>query len=160
MSLEQYNSLMSNLLNQKHTLAKLRAELEGRRGRICQCCKGFGHLAQNCRSRDEKEERGVTPQNKYEVLSSRVMQCGVGEKTIRRQEMVEVECFKCGEKGHKCREYPLWKGKKLRVVEEVVHVAMPQKVQQKEWRRSPVHILQWKCYESPKKEQVSHAFKH
>ena len=160
MSLEQYNSLMSNLLNQKHTLAKLRAELEGRRGRICRCCKGFGHLAQNCRSRDEKEERGVTPQNKYEVLSSRVMQCGVGEKTIRRQEMVEVEYFKCGEKGHKCREYPLWKGKKLRVVEEVVHVAMPQKVQQKEWRRSPVHILQWKCYESPKKEQVSHAFKH
>ena len=74
--------------------------------------------------------------------------------------MVEVECFKCGEKGHKCREYPLWKGKKLRVVEEVVHVAMPQKVQQKEWRRSPVHILQWKCYESPKKEQVSHTFKH
>jgi len=69
------------------------------------------------------------------------MQCGVGEKTIRRQEMVEVECFKCGEKGHKCREYPLWKGKKLRVVEEVVRVAMPQKAQQKEWRRSLAHIL-------------------
>jgi len=60
------------------------------------------------------------------------MQCGVGEKTIRRQEMVEVECFKCGEKGHKCRECPLWKGKKLRVVEEAAHVAMPQKAQQKE----------------------------
>ena len=57
MSLEQYNSLMSNLLNQKYTLAKLRAELEERRERICQCCKGFGHLAQNYRSRDEKEER-------------------------------------------------------------------------------------------------------
>ena len=141
MSLEQYNSLMSNLLNQKRTLAKLRAELEGRRGRICQCCKGFKHLAQNYRSRDEKEKRGVTPQNKYEVLSSRVMQYGVGEKTIRRQEMVEVEYFKCGEKGHKCRGCPLWKGKKLRVVEEVAHVAMPQKAQQKEWRRSPAHVL-------------------
>ena len=47
--------------------------------------------------------------------------------------MVKVECFKCGEKEHKCREYPLWKGeKKLQVVEEVACVAMPQKAQQKE----------------------------
>ena len=81
------------------------------------------------------------PQNKFEVLSSRVMQCDVRETTIRRQETVEVECFKCGEKGHKCREYPLWKGKKLRVVEEVVRVAMLQKAQQKEWRRSLAHVL-------------------
>jgi len=35
MSLQQYNSLMSNLLNEKHTLAKLRAELEERKGKIC-----------------------------------------------------------------------------------------------------------------------------
>jgi len=54
---------------------------------------------------------------------------------------VEVECFKCGEKGHKCRECPLWKGKKLRVVEEAARVAMPQKAQQKEWRRSLAHVL-------------------
>jgi len=41
---------------------------------------------------------------------------------------VKVECFKCGEKGHKCRECPLWKGeKKLQVVEEAVHVAILQK---------------------------------
>ena len=68
------------------------------------------------------------PQNKFEVLSSRVMQCDVRETTIRRQETVEVECFKCGEKGHKCRECPIWKGeKKLQVVEKVARVAMPQK---------------------------------
>ena len=47
------------------------------------------------------------PQNKFEVLSSRVMQCDVRETTIRRQETVEVECFKCREKGHKCRECPI-----------------------------------------------------
>jgi len=40
------------------------------------------------------------------------MQCGVKETTIRRQEIMEVECFKCGEKGHKYREYSLWKEEK------------------------------------------------
>jgi len=50
------------------------------------------------------------------------------EGMIRKQETVKVECFKYGEKGHKCRECSLWKGeKKLRVVEEVVCVAMLQK---------------------------------
>ena len=29
MSLNQYNQLMSNMLNERHVLAKLRAELEG-----------------------------------------------------------------------------------------------------------------------------------
>jgi len=61
------------------------------------------------------------------------MQCNVKKRIIRKQEMVKVECFKYGEKGHKCRECPLWKGeKKLQVVEEVACVAMPQKAQQKE----------------------------
>ena len=68
------------------------------------------------------------PQNKFEVLSSRVMHCDVRETTIRKQETVRVECFKCGKEGHKYREYPLWKGgKKLRVVGEAEHVARPQK---------------------------------
>ena len=73
------------------------------------------------------------PQNKFEVLSSRVMQYDVRETTIRRQETIEVKCFKYEEKGHKCKECPIWKGeKKLRMVEKAVHVAIPQKVQQKE----------------------------
>ena len=47
---------------------------------------------------------------------------------IRKQETVKVECFKCGEKAHKCRKCPLWKGeKKLQVVEGAVYVAIPQK---------------------------------
>jgi len=128
MSLQQYNSLMSNLLKQKHVLTSLRAKLEEKKERECWDCKGFRHLAQNCRNKEGKEKRGTAPQNKFEVLSSRVMQYDVKERIIRKQETVKVECFKCGEKGYKCRECPLWKGeKKLRVVEEAVHVAILQK---------------------------------
>jgi len=43
----------------------------------------------------------TTPLNKFEMLSSQVMQCGIEEKVIRRQEVVVVECFKCREKRHK-----------------------------------------------------------
>jgi len=76
------------------------------------------------------------------------MQCDVKERMIRKQETVKVECFRCGEKGHKCRECPLWKGeKKLRVVEEAVCMAMPQEAQQKRWRRSPAYVLRRKAQE-------------
>jgi len=57
MFLEQYNNLMSNMLNQRHALTKLRAELEGREERICRKCGRFGHFAQKCRS-GEKQEKG------------------------------------------------------------------------------------------------------
>jgi len=143
---------MSNLLNEKCALTKLRAELEGRKGKLCRYYKKFGHLAQNCRNRRGEEKGTIVPQNKFEVLSSRVMQCGVEEKTIRSMRMLGVKCFRCGEEGHKCRECPLWKKKlahpekekvqekekKLRRVEEggVAHVAKPRKAQQGEWRRS------------------------
>jgi len=65
------------------------------------------------------------------------MQCGVEKRMIRKKEVIVVECLKCGEKWHKCKECPLWRKmkeeKRLRriVEEEVVCVARPKKVQQK-----------------------------
>jgi len=73
MSQEQYNTLLSNLLREKHTLTKLRVELEGRKGKLCRSCRGFRHLAQNCRKEKKKEKGVVTPQNKFKILSSRVI---------------------------------------------------------------------------------------
>jgi len=98
---------MSNLLNEKHALAKLRAELKGRRRKLCRSCKEFRYLAQNCRNKREGEKGIAMPQNKFEALSSRVMQCRVEKRIVRNVRMIVIECFKCGEKGHKCRECPL-----------------------------------------------------
>jgi len=114
MSLEVYNQLMSDMLNQRRALAKLRAELEGREGRICRRCGKFGHLVRNCRSGKE-QKTGKMVENRFEVLKSHVMQCGVRE--VRRQEIVkeEVKCFGCGEKGYK-----KWKCPRRRKQEETV----------------------------------------
>jgi len=79
---------MSNLLKEKHALALLRAKIKGKRERKCWSCKKFGYLARNCRNK-RKEEKGTSaPQNRFEVLSSRMMRCGV---EIRRQEVEKKE---------------------------------------------------------------------
>jgi len=72
---------MSNMLNERHALAKLKVELEGRKGRLCRCCRRFGHLAQKCRSREKQKKKTVIG-NRFEVLKSHVMQCRV--KELRR----------------------------------------------------------------------------
>ena len=95
--------MLSNLLREKCTLAKLRVELEERKGKLCRSYKGFGHLAQNCRNKREEKKGTEMPQNKFEVLKSRVMQYGVEERVVRSMRMEVVKCFKCGEEGHKCR---------------------------------------------------------
>ena len=94
---------MSDMLNQRRALAELRAELEGRKERICRKCEWFGHLAQRCRG---KEEQKKIVNNRFEALGSRVMQCGVRE--VRRQETEKevVKCFGCGKEGHKKWECP------------------------------------------------------
>ena len=96
---------MSDMLHQRCTLAKLRAELEGRDGRICRRCGRFRHLTRRCREGEEQKKEKVAT-NRFEVLKSRVMQCGVRE--VRRQEVVgnAVKCFACGEEGHKKWECP------------------------------------------------------
>jgi len=103
MSQDQYKSLMSNLLNKKRALAKLRAELEGRKGKLCRCCEKFGHLARNCRNKGRKEKGIVVPQNKFEILKSRVMQCRVEGKTIRSVRTVEMKCLLWTNSATRCR---------------------------------------------------------
>jgi len=83
MSLEQYNSILSSMLKQKQFLTRLREKLEERKGKLCFSCKKFGHLAQNYRNVGGKEKGKAIPQNKFEVLSSQVMQCEV-EKIVAR----------------------------------------------------------------------------
>jgi len=98
---------MSSLLKEKCTLVKLREELEGRKGKLCRSCKGFGHLVRNCRNRKEGEKGAEIPQNKFEILRSQVVQCSVEERVVRSTRTVVVKCFKCGEEGHKCRKCSL-----------------------------------------------------
>jgi len=84
---------MSNMFNERCALTKLRAELEEREGR-------FGHFTWKYRSGEEQEKK-VVRGNRFKVLKSWIMQCGVRE--VRRQEIVreEVRSFGCGKKGHK-----------------------------------------------------------
>ena len=122
---------------------------------MCFGCKGFEHLAQNCRKQKETEKGVTMPQNKFEVLKNRVMQCGMEEQVVRRQELVRVECFKCGEEGHKYKECPLWMRK-----EKATHVAKPQKVQQKERPACPVKgKVQERKLRKVEKEKMVHVAK-
>jgi len=93
---------MSNLLNEKQALTKLRAELERRRGKLCWCCKGFRHLVQNFRNRKEEEKGKEIPYSKFEVLVSRVMKYGIElkRKETEKKKRRIVECFKYSKEGH------------------------------------------------------------
>jgi len=151
---------MSTMLKEKCALAKLRAELKGRKGKLCRCYKKLGHLARNCRNKGEEKRKTTLPQNKYEVLKSRVMQCGVEEKVVRSVRREVVRCFKCREEGHKYRECPLGEKKVKRVARpdegkahqkererearrvEKEETARPVKGEaQQEWRRSSMEEL-------------------
>jgi len=143
MSQDQYKTLLSNLLKEKHALAKLRVELEERKGKLCRSCKGFGHLARNCRKLKEERKGTVVPQNKFEVLESRVMQCGVEERVVRSVRMEAVRCFKCGEEGHKCRQCPLWKKEKRMV--------RPKEGKAHQGERRPAHPVRGKAQEKERR---------
>jgi len=80
---------MGSILNQWYALAKLRAEIERRKERMCWGHRKFRYLACNCRNMKEAKGKLVL-QNRFEVIVSRVIQCGVKEKAkVRRQETVE-----------------------------------------------------------------------
>jgi len=62
---------MSDMLNERCTLIKLRTELEGREERLCRQCERFRHLAQNCKSGEEQKK--TVAANRFEALGSQVM---------------------------------------------------------------------------------------
>jgi len=83
---------MSNMFNQRYALTKLRAELERRKERIYRKYEKFRHLAWRCRNGEEQKKKAVVG-NKFKVLGSWVMQCGIRE--VRRQEVVKEEVKYC-----------------------------------------------------------------
>jgi len=103
---------MSSLLKEKYALAKLREKLEERKGKLCRSCKGFGHLARNCRNRKGGEKEAEMPQNKFEVLKSRVMQYGIEERAVRSMKMAVVKCSNVEKKGTSVRSALFGKGRK------------------------------------------------
>jgi len=82
MSLEVYNNILSKILNTQQALTKIRSELEGREGRKCWGYKQFSHMTKDCWNKEGrvKEKKRLT--NRFEALTSRVMQCGI--KKVRR----------------------------------------------------------------------------
>jgi len=48
------------MLNQRHALAKLRAEIEEREGRVYWGYRKFGYLAYNCRNREQEKKERLT----------------------------------------------------------------------------------------------------
>jgi len=91
MSLEQYNTILSSMLKQKQFLTRLREKLKGRKGKLCFSCKKFRHLAQNYRNVEGEEEGKAISQNKFEVLSSQVMQYGIEERAARVARLQKVQ---------------------------------------------------------------------
>ena len=69
-------------------------------------CGWFGHLARNCRNRELRtlrEKRGDENKNRWEVLRSRVMRCGVKSVAhpIKEKAQQQRRCWGCGEVGHR-----------------------------------------------------------
>jgi len=93
---------MGTMLKEKHTLTKLRAELEGRKGKMCFEYKKFRHLVYNYRNKGVREKKTSTSQNRFEMLSSRVMKYGVEIRKQKRERKKEevIQCFKYREEGH------------------------------------------------------------
>jgi len=64
---------------------------------MCWYYRKFGHLARNYRNKRGEIKGKLIPQNKFEIIASRVIQYRVGRRIkVRRQETVEkVKCFRC-----------------------------------------------------------------
>jgi len=63
----------------------------------------FRHLVCNYRNKKKVAKRKLVPQNKFEIIVSRVIQCGVKEEVkMRKQKTVkkEVQYFRYWRVGH------------------------------------------------------------
>jgi len=99
---------------------------------VCWGYRKFRYLVCNCRNKKEEKKGKPIPQNRFEVIASRVRQCGVrGEVKVRKQKTVEkgVQCFRCQRIGHYKWECPNIKEKKKRRSEEAAHIVSLQKAQ-------------------------------
>ena len=79
-------------------------------------CRKFGHLACNYRNKKKEAKGKLIPQNRFEIIVSRVMQCGVKEKVkVRKQNTVEegIQCFR-----YWGVEYYKWECPNIKVEEE------------------------------------------
>jgi len=142
------------MLNQQHALAKLRAEIERREGRICWGYRKFGYLVRNCRNREQEKKERSTLQNRFEVLASRVMRCGLrGEVKVKRQEVVEeVQYFRYRGTGHCKWECPNIAVEKEKRRQERAACPIEGKAQQweKARKREPVCPNWEKCHNTAK----------
>jgi len=73
MSLDQYNTLMSGILNQWYALAKLKTVIEDRKKRVYWKYRKFRYLAYNCKNRKKKTKEKPISQNKFKMIANRMM---------------------------------------------------------------------------------------
>jgi len=83
-------------------------KFRGYRGdRRCKRCSWFGHRAHQCRREEieaERELRGGLDENRWKLLECRVMRCDEEREaacSVRREVQQGVECWGCGEVGHR-----------------------------------------------------------
>jgi len=94
---------MGIMLKEKHILTKLRTKLKERKRKMCFEYKKFGHLACNCRNKGVGEKKTSVPQNRFEMLSSRMIKCGEEirkQKKEKKKKEEAIQCFKYKEKGY------------------------------------------------------------
>ena len=94
---------------------------------MCWECRKFRHLAYNYRNKKEKTKGKLIPQNRFEVIVSKVIQCGVKEEVkVRKQEIVEegIQCFRYWEVEYYKQEYLSIKVEKERRRSEKVAYAV------------------------------------
>ena len=108
MSLKVYNQTMTSLLKQQQALIKLREELERRKERKYWGYWQFGHLVKNCKNKKGRDKKKKERENRFEVLTSRVIQCGIREVRRMKQKKEEERgrCFRYREERHKKWECP------------------------------------------------------